>query len=80
MELKNEILRQEMLRTPDDPTDADLRKTKLICGMTLSIQWVRLKVNLRPEVLMDTTLLILKSHSNFGDANGAMKPPEAAST
>jgi len=80
MELKDEILRKEILRTPDDPTDADLRKTKLICSMTLSIRWVRSKVNLRPEVLIDTTRSILKSHSNFGVANGAMKPPEAAST
>jgi len=29
---------------------------------------------------MDTTLGILKSHFNLGDANGATKPPEAAST
>ena len=48
--------------------------------MTLSNQWTRLRENLRPEVLIDTTLLILKSHSNFGVANGATKPPEAAST
>ena len=29
---------------------------------------------------MDTTLGILKSHFNLGVANGATKPPEAAST
>ena len=29
---------------------------------------------------MDTTLEILKSHTSFGVANGATKPPEAAST
>ena len=80
MELKDEILREEMFRTPDDPTDANLRKAELICSMTLSTQRVRSKEGLRPDVLMDTTLSILKSHSNLGVANGATKPPEAAST
>lgn len=82
MEFENEIFREEVLRTPDDPTDANWRETELICSMTmiLSIWWVRLRKNLRPEVFMDTTLGILKSHSNLGVANGAMKPPEAPST
>ena len=80
MEFENEIFREEVFRTPDDPTNANWRKTELICSMTLSTQRVCLTENLRPDVLMDTTLLILKSHSNFGVANGAMKPPEAAST
>jgi hypothetical protein len=40
MEFENEILREEILRTPDDPTDANLRETKLICSVILSMQWV----------------------------------------
>ena len=80
MELENEILREEALRTPDDPTDANWRKTKLVCSIILSIHLQRVISDLRPEVLIDTTLGILKSQTNFGVANGATKPPEAAST
>ena len=80
MKFENEILWEEALRTPNDPTDADLREAILICNTTLSLEWICLRGDLRPEVLMDTTLGILKSHSNLGVANGATKPPEAAST
>src|SRR6266702_8039577 len=36
--------------------------------------------NLWPDVLMETTRGILKSHSNFGVANVAIKPPDAPSS
>lgn len=37
MEFENEILWEEALRTPDNPTDANLRKTELVCITILSI-------------------------------------------
>lgn len=37
MEFENEILREEFLRTPDDPTYADRGATELICSVGLSI-------------------------------------------
>ena len=80
MEFENEVLRKKTLCTPDDPTNANWSKTKLICNTTFSTQQICLRGDLRPEVLMDTTLGILKSHSNLGVANGATNPPEAAST
>jgi len=80
MEFKNEVLREETLRTPDHPADANWSETKLICSTRLRIHLTWLGEYLRPEVLMDTTLGILKSHFNLGVANGATKPPEAAST
>lgn len=36
MEFENKVLREEILRAPDDPTDANLSKTKLICSVILS--------------------------------------------
>ena len=36
MKFENEILREELLRTPDNPTNANLGETKLICSVTLS--------------------------------------------
>lgn len=38
MELENEILREETLRAPDDPTDADRTETKFIYSTRLSIR------------------------------------------
>ena len=80
MEFENKVLGEEMLRTPDDPTDADRSETKFVCSTILSVNLIWLKGGLRPEVLIDTTLGILKSHFNLGVANGATKPPEAPST
>lgn len=42
MEFENEILWKEALRTPYDPTDANLRKTELVCSIILSIRLVQL--------------------------------------
>jgi hypothetical protein len=41
MEFENEILRKVALRTPDDPTDADRSKTKLVYSIKLSIRTER---------------------------------------
>ena len=37
MEFENKVLWEETFRTPDDPTHADLRKTKFVCSGMLSI-------------------------------------------
>jgi len=39
MEFENEILREEVLRAPDDPTDANRSETKFIYSTRLSIYW-----------------------------------------
>lgn len=42
MEFENEILWEETLRTPDNPTDANLSKAELVCNTILSIHLAQL--------------------------------------
>ena len=41
MEFEDEILWEEALRTPDNPTDTDRTKAELVCNMILSIHLAR---------------------------------------
>jgi hypothetical protein len=42
MELEDEILREEVLRAPDNPTDANRGKSEFVCSIILTIHLARL--------------------------------------